>query len=287
MIEISEPTARDTEPSVSGSSFYAALRILPREQRRAMFEIYGFCRAVDDIADGRGDRQARLAELTRWRRDIDALFAGAPPSRVLALAGPVREFDLQREDFLSIIDGMEMDAEADIRAPDASTLDLYCDRVACAVGRLSVRVFGMQGEEGPSLAFHLGQALQLTNILRDLDEDAAKGRLYLPREALLAAGIGATEPAAVLDHPALGEACATVADRARSHFAAARRLMAHHALRVVRAPQLMATVYQNLLERLVARGWAPPRRAIRTGRARQLWIVLRHGLLDVNLRGQM
>jgi phytoene synthase len=224
----------------------------------------------------------RLAELTRWRVDIDALFAGAPPSRVRALAEAIREFDLQREDFHSIIDGMEMDAQADIRAPDASMLDLYCDRVACAVGRLSVRVFGMRGQDGTALASDLGRALQFTNILRDLDEDAAKGRLYLPREALLAAGIGATEPAAVLGHPALGKACAMIADRARSHFASARRTMARHPLRVVRAPRLMATVYQNILERLVARGWAPPRRPIRAGRARQLWIVLRYGLLDAS-----
>jgi squalene synthase HpnD len=276
-----------TETSVSHSSFYAAMRVLPAEQRRAMFAIYAFCRAVDDIADGRGDRQARLAELARWRMDIDALFAGAPTSRVRALAEPIRAFDLQREDFLSIVDGMEMDARADIRAPDLATLDLYCDRVACAVGRLSVRVFGIHGQDGASLAFHLGRALQLTNILRDLDEDAAKGRLYLPREALLAAGIGQTDPATVLGHPALGKACATVVDRARGHFAEARRLMAKYPLSVVRAPRLMATVYQNILERLAARGWMSLRRPIRVGGARLLWIVLRHGLFDVKLRREM
>jgi len=190
-MDIGATSSTETERSASGSSFYVAMRVLPREQRRAMFAIYAFCRAVDDVADGRGDRQARLTELALWRRDIAALFAGVTASRVRALSEPIRTFDLQREDFLSIIDGMEMDARADIRAPDFATLDLYCDRVACAVGRLSVRVFGMHGEEGASLAFHLGRALQLTNILRDLDEDAAKERLYLPREALLAAGIGA------------------------------------------------------------------------------------------------
>ena len=122
----------------------------------------------------------------------------------------------------------------DIRAPDQATLDLYCDRVACAVGRLSVRVFGIHGQDGTSLAFHLGRALQLTNILRDLDEDAAKGRLYLPREALLAAGIGEIDPATVLVYPALGKACATVAERARGHFIEAHRLMAKYPLSIVR-----------------------------------------------------
>jgi len=286
-MEISATSTTETKRSVSGSSFYVAMRVLPHVQRRAMFAIYAFCRAVDDVADGRGDRQARLTELARWRRDIETLFAGMPASRVRAVSEPIRSFDLKREDFLSIIDGMEMDVRADIRAPDLATLDLYCDRVACAVGRLSVRVFGMRGQDGVALAFHLGRALQLTNILRDLDEDAAKARLYLPREALLAAGIGQTDPTTVLNHPALGRACASVVDRARGHFAEARGLMAQHPLRIVRAPWLMATAYQNILERLAARGWAPPRRPIRAGRARLLWIALRHGLFDARLRREM
>ena len=276
---MSETPTADAGASVANSSFYAAMRVLPPAQRSVMFEIYRFCRAVDDIADGRGARQARLAALESWRRDVDALFAGAPASRVRSLLEPIRSFALQREDFLSIIDGMEMDAAADIRAPELATLELYCDRVACAVGRLSVRVFGMAPQEGDALAFHLGRALQLTNILRDLDEDARKGRLYLPREVLLAAGIGQTEPATVLAHPALGEACTSIADRARGHFAAARELMARQPPRLVRTPGLMAKVYQNILESLVSRGWVPPRRAIRVSRAKLLWIALLDGLM--------
>ena len=282
-----EASSRDAQQSVSGSSFYAALRVLPHAQRSAMFEIYAFCRAVDDVADGGGDRQARLAELEQWRADIDALFAGAPPSRVRALAGPIRAYGLQRGDFLSIIDGMEMDAEADIRGPDLATLDLYCDRVACAVGRLSVRVFGMKVRDGISLAFHLGRALQLTNILRDLDEDAAKGRLYLPRETLLAAGITQNEPTAVLDDPAVGRACAAVARRADDHYAEANRLMSHYPLRIVRTPLLMAKVYQNVLKRLAARGWAPPRATVRVGRTQLLWLFIRHGMLQMAPRRDM
>ncbi len=270
----------EPETAVSGSSFYAAMRVLPAQQRRAMFAIYAFCRAVDDVADSNGDRQARLAELAQWRRDIDALYRGVPPQQLRALSEPLRAFDLKRDDFLAIIEGMEMDVRSDIRAPDLASLDWYCDRVACAVGRLAVPVFGIHGQDAGALALHLGRALQLTNILRDLDEDAAKGRLYLPREALLAARIGHTDPESVLAHPALGEVCAAVVERARSHFAAARRLMASYPLRRVRAPRLMAIVYENILERLAARGWVPPRRPIRAGRMRLLWIVLRHGLFD-------
>src|ERR1700759_408279 len=180
--------------SASGSSFYAAMRILPREQREAMFQIYSFCRQVDDIADSDGPRELRLAEIQQWRDDIDALYQGRPPERLLDYVASVRRFDLKREDFQAIIDGMEMDIPQDIRAPDLATLDLYCDRVASAVGRLSVRVFGIAEDDGILLAHHLGRALQLTNILRDLDEDAGIGRLYLLREALLHAGITSNDP---------------------------------------------------------------------------------------------
>src|SRR5262245_60468112 len=175
--------------TASGSSFYAAMRILPAAQREAMFRIYSFCRKVDDIADSDGPRPERLAALQQWREDIDALYRGDPPAHLRDYVASVKKFDLQREDFIAIIDGMEMDVPQDIRAPEMATLDLYCDRVASAVGRLSVNVFGMPRDDGVLLAHHLGRALQLTNILRDIDEDAALGRLYLPREGLLHAGI--------------------------------------------------------------------------------------------------
>ena len=159
----------DYGTTASGSSFYAAMRILPRRQREAMFQIYSFCRQVDDIADSDGPRPERLAALQQWRDDIDALYHSHPPPRLQDYAASVKTFGLKREDFLAIVDGMEMDVPQDIRAPDMATLDLYCDRVASAVGRLSVRVFGLPEEDGIELAHHLGRALQLTNILRDID----------------------------------------------------------------------------------------------------------------------
>jgi presqualene diphosphate synthase len=252
------------------------MRILPRGQREAMFEIYSFCRAVDDVADDRGPREPRRERLARWRDDIDALYRGAPPRELNGLAQAVRTFDLQREDLIAIIDGMEMDVIADIRAPDRVTLDLYCDRVACAVGRLSVRVFGMEREAGVQLAHHLGRALQLTNILRDLDEDALLGRLYLPRESLQAAGIDATEPDTVLVHPALGKACASIVALARTEFDTASAVMAKNPRRVVRAPRIMGEAYWLILRALMARGFTPPRAPIRLPRAKLLFIVLRN-----------
>ncbi len=253
------------------------MRILPREQREAMFEIYAFCRAVDDIADDPGPREDRLAALETWRGDIAALYAdAAPPVRLAGLARAVRNFGLQREDFLAVIDGMEMDVRADIRAPDQVTLDLYCDRVACAVGRLSVRVFGMSRQAGLALAHHLGRALQLTNILRDLDEDAAMGRLYLPREALRDAGIISTDPRTVLAHPLLEQPCNLIVALAIGEFEAANAIMAAEPRRTVRAPRIMGQAYRLILDRLIARGFEPPRAPVRLPRAKLLVIVLRN-----------
>ena len=263
----------------SGSSFYKAMRILPRAQRHAMFEIYSFCRQVDDIADSSGPRALRCEELARWRADIDTLYAGAPVPRTQGLLAPVRQFSLRREDFLAIIDGMEMDVVGDIRAPDEATLDLYCDRVASAVGRLSVRVFGMEEGDGLALAHHLGRALQLTNILRDLDEDGGIGRLYLPAPVLRATGIRATDPASVLASPALGAACAEIISRARAHFAEADAIMARSRRSAVRAPRIMAEAYRAILKRLVERGWSSPRAPIQLPRARLLWIIMRHAFI--------
>ncbi len=273
-----EPTA-STEQRASGSSFYLAMRILPKAQREAMFEIYSFCRRVDDIADETGPRDRRRAQLQRWRADIDAIYAGMPPAQLAGLAQAVRGFDLQREDFLAVIDGMEMDVVADIRVPDLATFDLYCDRVASAVGRLSVRVFRMEKQAGLALAHHLGRALQITNILRDLDEDAAIGRLYLPREALVDAGIASDDLATVLASPAIGRACAAVAARAEHHFAEAETIMANCARRTVRAPRIMATAYRMMLDQMIARGWQPPRIRVRLRRWQFLWMLLRYAIL--------
>ncbi|MGO9771565.1 MAG: presqualene diphosphate synthase HpnD [Roseiarcus sp.] len=265
----------------ASSSFYLAMRILPKPRREAMFSLYGFCRAVDDIADERGalTPSQRLAELERWRADIAALFAGRAPPRLAGLDEGVRRFGLGRQEFDAVIDGMAMDAAGDIRAPDWATLDLYCDRVASAVGRLSVRIFGLAAEPGEALAHHLGRALQLTNILRDIDEDAAIGRLYLPREALAAAAVTTDEPLAAAADPRLAVACVEVAARARRHFDAALPIMASAPRAAARAPRLMAAAYRSILDRMVAQGFAPPRRRAKASRLRVLGALLRYGVL--------
>jgi squalene synthase HpnD len=265
--------------SASGSSFYAAMRILPHAQREAMFQIYSFCRQVDDIADSDGPREERLAALQRWREDIDALYQGDPPPRLRDYVASVQRFGLLREDFLAIVDGMEMDVPQDIRAPDLATLDLYCDRVASAVGRLSVRVFGLAQDDGILLAHHLGRALQLTNILRDIDEDAAIGRLYLPREGLLHAGITSTDPRGVIADPALPRVCAPLIERARAHFEKADEVMSRNPRRVVRAPRIMSKYYRAILELIVARGFDTPRTPVRLDKMARIAILLRYAFI--------
>ena len=272
-----------TPPSSSqraaGSSFYTAMRILPAAQRDAMFEIYRFCREVDDIADSNGPRPVRIGQLGEWRDEIDDLYQGKVGSKVTGLAEPVRNFGLRREDFLTVIDGMEMDAREDIRAPSFATLDLYCDRVASAVGRLSVRVFGVEEDDGKLLSHHLGRALQLTNILRDLDEDAGIGRLYLPREALDQAGIATSDPSTALRSPNLSQACAPLVERARTHFIEADRIMKRCPRRAVKAPRIMGEVYHTMLEGMIARGWSTPRERVSISRARLAWIILRYAFI--------
>lgn len=262
----------------SGSSFYAGMRILPRDRRQAMYDVYAFCRAVDDIADGDSGAADPRAELAAWRADIDALYAGGDGGRAAFLKDAVERYDLRREDFQAVIDGMEMDLNGPIVAPDAATLDLYCDRVASAVGRLSVRVFGLDEAPGRALAHHLGRALQLTNILRDLDEDAEKGRLYLPRESLKEAGLVSLPPRDALAHLALGAACRATLEKARAHFAEADKIMRAAPRAAVRAPRLMAYAYRDVLERLDARGFAPPRARVGVNKPRLLFGVLRWGL---------
>jgi squalene synthase HpnD len=266
----------EIQARVAGSSFYTAMRLMPKIEREAMFAIYMFCRLVDDIADdGTRPRPARAEALAQWRRDLDALYAGRPAGQASFLQEPVEAFGLKQSDFLDVIHGMEMDVAEDIRAPDLVTLGLYCDRVAVAVGRLSILVFGMDEAPGNELAHHLGRALQLTNILRDLDEDAAIGRLYLPRELLTEAGIESTDPHAVIGDERVDRACRALAAQAIEHFTSADRVMRSRPRGRLLAPRLMGAVYRALLKQMLADGWGSPRRRARLSKPHLLYLIIR------------
>jgi presqualene diphosphate synthase len=264
----------------AGTSFYWAMRLLPAERREAMFAVYAFCRVIDDIADSDDPPPQKRAALGVWRAEVDRIFAGEPRlplARILARVAS--QYGLRRGDFLRLIDGMEMDAGEAIRAPTLDVLDLYCDRVASAVGRLSVRIFGDDGADADRVAWALGRALQLTNILRDLVEDAERGRLYLPRELLLRHGITATDPAIVLADPRVAQVCADVADMAEARFAEAKHVMTLCKPGTMRPAAVMAGVYRAALDRLRKRGWARLDEPAPVPRLTKIWLALRHGLL--------
>jgi phytoene synthase len=239
----------------AGTSFYYGMKILPPARRDAMYGIYAFCRVVDDIADEDGDFDTKRTELNAWRARIAALFRGAADDAITrVLREAVSAYDLREKDFLHIIDGMEMDAGPPIIAPSLEFLDLYCDRVAAAVGRLSVRVFGDASAAAQDVAHALGRALQLTNILRDVGEDAVRGRLYLPLEFLAEAGIPPV-PAAALASPALPNVCTRIAAMAAHNFAQAESAMARCNPGAMRPARLMAASYRPLLNALEKRGY--------------------------------
>lgn len=268
----------------SGTSFYWAMRRLPDAKRTAMYAIYAFCRAVDDIADdpgGPGAAAEKRLKLGRWRDEIQRLYGGESRTTTgRALLPAIRAYGLREEDFAAVIAGMEMDAGERVRISSMEELTLYCDRVACAVGRLSTRVFGLKPALGDRLAFAQGQALQLTNILRDVDEDAGRDRLYLPQDLLAAHGVERTDNIVrVVTDPALRLICEQLAVEAERRFAEALGLIGRCDRDAVRPAVMMLQVYHRVLRKLIKTGWAPPRRRVGLTAAAKLWVMMRYGVL--------
>ncbi|MFX4221890.1 MAG: presqualene diphosphate synthase HpnD [Thalassobaculum sp.] len=261
----------------SGSSFRWGMRILPPERRRAIHAVYAFCRVIDDIADEPGDVQDRQARLDAWRTEIARLYAGTHPTDPigLALQPGILRYRLPRAEFEALIDGMESDLHGDNIAPSLAALELYCRRVAGAVGILSMRCFGAEEPEADEAAIALGEALQLTNILRDLGEDAADGRLYLPSDLLDRHGIAERDPNAVLDHPNLPAVCRDLAARARGRYEEARALIARCDRRTMRPAVMMMIGYEALLGQMDSEGWRDPRRRSSLPMWRRV-LLLRH-----------
>lgn len=259
------------------TSFYWPMRLLPEERREAMFALYAYCKGLDDVADGPGtveDKRARLAVL---RGAVAALYAtGIALDPLLARLKPaIDRFDLPKAELDSLIDGMEMDVNGPIIAPSMDDLGLYCRRVAGSVGMLAVRVFGRPDAE--RLAVILGEALQLTNILRDVEEDAAMGRVYIPEEALERAVILTREPAALLAHPGLIRAKGLLGAQAESRFDEAGAEMARLGRRGLWPAAVMMATYRAQLRRLARAGWRGP--VPRLSSATRLWIALKTTLV--------
>jgi len=239
----------------SATSFYHGMKMLPPDRRDSMYGIYAFCRLVDDIADEDAPFAVKRELLAGWRKLIAGIYAGRASNGVTRiLRAAVQRYALKEADFIAVIDGMEMDAGAPIVAPPLPILDLYCDRVASAVGRLSVRVFGDASAQAEDVAYALGRALQLTNILRDVAEDAQRGRLYLPNEYLREAGVP-LDAAAAMQSRYLPVVCMRLSRLAEKYFGEAETAMRHCDRRAMRPAKLMAASYRPLLNEMRARGF--------------------------------
>jgi phytoene synthase len=261
----------------AGRSFFSAMQLLPVQRRRAMRALYAFYREVDDIADSDASRSLKPILLANPRSEIGLLFAGRPQQDVTRqLSKAIDLYGLRCGDFLAIIDGM--DARADIRAPSLAELDRYCERMAVAIGRISVRIFGETSPAGQRVAAELGRALQLTDILCDLAGDARLHRLYLPRELLHAHGIFATTPSWVLAQPALPDVCRDLALIAKRHYAAAGEAIAACPRWTMRPAAVVLAIHGAVLDELLARGWRQLDEPIGIPAWRKLVLLTRHGL---------
>ena len=257
----------------SGSSFYYSFLFLPPERRQAITALYAFCREVDDIADEVQDVGVARTKLAWWRTEIANLFAGHPQHPVgKALLPAVQRFDLPAEQFNEIIDGMEMDLTYH-RYPDFKSLQLYCYRVAGVVGQLSATIFGCADRRTLKYAHDLGLALQLTNIIRDVGEDARRNRIYLPQEELLRFGVGSDEVLSSRQTQNFRRLMAFQAERARSYYAQALGQLTQVDRQSQRAGLVMAEIYRTLLDEIERDNFNVLDQRIALTPLRKLWIA--------------
>lgn len=236
----------------SGSSFYYSFLFLPEERRRAIIALYAFCREVDDVVDEVGDSAVARLKLDWWRTEIDAIYQGSPQHPVArALVDIVGPFDLQRAHLEAIVEGMQMDLDCS-RYPDFPALREYCHRVAGVVGILSATIFGYREPQTLDYAHELGIAFQLTNIIRDIGEDARRGRIYLPQEDLSRYGVRDADILAARKSAAMGELMRFQVARARSFYSQALAKLPAADRRAQRAGLVMAAIYQRLLDEIEA-----------------------------------
>jgi len=257
----------------SGSSFYYSFLFLPPERRRAITALYAFCREVDDIADEVHDASVARAKLAWWRTEVANLFSGDPQHPVTrALVPFVAGYGLDAARLNEIIDGMEMDLTHH-RYADFEALRLYCHRVAGVVGQLSASIFGFTNPSTLEYAEALGIAFQLTNIIRDVGEDARRGRVYLPADELARFGLGAEDILARRGDARFAGLMAFQAERAASYYAVAFARLAAEDRRSQRAGLIMAAIYRALLDEIRRDGFAVLDRRVALTPLRKLWIA--------------
>jgi phytoene synthase len=265
----------ERKAAASGSSFYYSFRFLPPPRRRAITALYGFCREVDDVVDECGDPLVARTKLDWWRREIGALHEGRPSHPVTrALEPAVRAHGLERAHLLEIVDGMQMDLDWN-RYPDFATLETYCHRVAGVVGILSASIFGWTERATLGYARDLGIALQLTNIARDVGEDARRNRIYLPLDELARFGVSTDDLILFRETPAVAALLAHNVQRARGFYARALAQLPAADRRAQRAGLIMSAIYARLLDEVAAEGAGVMNRRVSLTPLRKLWIAWR------------
>ena len=236
--------------SESGSSFTVSFIFLPKTQREAMTVLYAFCREVDDVVDECSDYAVAQTKLNRWKSEIANLYAGTPQHPVTRALQPViHAFNLAQEHFLEIIDGMEMDLKFN-RYEDFKQLQLYCYRVASVVGLLSAQIFGFKNRKTLKYAHDLGMAFQLTNIIRDVGEDARRGRIYLPLDELKKAKVTEEDILQSRETPQMKELIEYQIERAESYYDKALRELPVEDAKQQRTGLMMAAIYRTLLREI-------------------------------------
>jgi 15-cis-phytoene synthase len=259
----------------SGSSFHYAFRFLDPDRRRAITALYAFCREVDDIVDDCREPSVALAKLDWWRDEVGRMFQAEPRHPISrALAPHLEPFDLSQEYFEEIIDGMQMDLDYDAY-PDFATLSLYCYRAASVVGLLSARIFGFSDRSTLKYAHDLGMALQLTNILRDVHEDAVRGRVYVPLDELERFGVKPEEFRTNITRDAHRDLFAFQASRAREYYDRALARLPDEDRHAQRSGLIMAAIYRTLLEEIERDGYRVLEHRVHLTPLRKLWIAWR------------
>jgi phytoene synthase len=257
----------------SGSSFRLGMQSLQSERRRAMHAVYAFCRAVDDIADGAAPPSEKRVFLSEWRREIDRLHRApeTPIGRELARASSL--FKLPAEEYHMLLDGMDMDSAERLRIASDYELGLYGRRVAGSVGALSIRIFGAPSAH--DFALNLGRTLQLVNILRDVDEDAACERVYVPLSRLAQLGLQDAPATILVADPRFARVCEGLAEEAHAGFAAADAALMRLDRAALKPAILMMENYRRVLARLQARGWGTRQGRLRLSTADRLHLITR------------
>jgi 15-cis-phytoene synthase len=261
--------------AASGSSFYYSFRFLPKDKRRAITALYAFCREVDDVVDECSDAGVARTTLNWWRNEVAAIYGGKPQHPVTqALVPIVRQFNMALEHLLEIIDGMEMDLDQP-RYADFKSLQLYCYRVASVVGLLSAGIFGYSDRQTLKYAHDLGIAFQLTNIIRDVGEDARRNRIYLPMDELQQFGVTAADILNARETEGFKKLMAFQIERARHYYQQAFQHLPAVDRKAQRTGLIMAAIYQATLDEVVASGCHVLKERVSLTPTYKLWLAFK------------